>query len=61
MERTGLGGMGGKPVGAVLVVKALLLAVPLGFLCWGCTDPFEPVQPQAPTTQVSVRGSDLVL
>lgn len=59
MERAGLGGMGGKPVDAILVVKAAVLAGFLAVLGMGCTDPFSPVEPQSPTAQVSLKGSDL--
>lgn len=59
MERPGLGGMGGKPVGAVLVVKRAAFVVVLGILWMGCTDPFEPVEPQPPTGQASLKGSEL--
>lgn len=59
MERSRLGGMGGKPVGAILVVKAAALAPWIGILWMGCTDPFAPVEPQTPTGQVSLKGSEL--
>jgi len=57
MERSRLGGMGGKPVGASLVVKVVAGAISMGILWMGCTDPFAPVEPQAPTSQVSQKGS----